>query len=119
MCSYCIFLCFLIFSNDSASIILQSVLYEKRFLSYISTSSNTISHLKTVITEVLSRLKRIQKSTVKSLQKKSDKFVDRQKRHEGSTREKVEYVDEIIDHTSNYYTCCRHDLSCYRVCILS
>lgn len=51
------------------------------------------------------------KRRTKSLRKKSDKPVGGQKGHEGSTREKVENIDEIVEHTSHYCTCCGHDLS--------
>lgn len=47
----------------------------------------------------------------KSLREKSDKPAGGQKGHEGSTREKSEDVDEIVDHTSHYCTCCGDDLS--------
>ena len=51
------------------------------------------------------------KRRTKSLRTKSDKPVGGQKGHEGSTREKVENIDEIVEHTSHYCTCCGHDLS--------
>lgn len=51
------------------------------------------------------------KRRTKSLREKSDNPVGGQKGHEGSTREKSENVDEIVDHTSNYCTCCGHDIT--------
>lgn len=51
------------------------------------------------------------KRRTKSLREKSDKPVGGQKGHEGSTREKSEKADEIVDHTSNRCTCCGEDLS--------
>lgn len=46
------------------------------------------------------------KRRTKSLRKKSDKPIGGQKGHEGSTREKSGNVDEIVDHTSDYCSCC-------------
>jgi transposase len=46
-----------------------------------------------------------------SLRRKSDKPVGGQKGHEGTTRGKTENVDEIVNHASNYCSCCGHDLS--------
>lgn len=51
------------------------------------------------------------KRRTKSLREKSDKPVGGQKGHEGSTREMSANTDEIVDHTSNYCTCCGKDLS--------
>lgn len=51
------------------------------------------------------------KRRTKSLREKSGKSVGGQIGHQGSTRERSENIDEIVNHASSYCSCCGNDIS--------